>query len=123
MLNTDPTHTHTYDTHGKMTCCSLEEKIYAHAEAQLKTEAHQDGDGHDHEHSAEAAWRRQHLPVMVSLMLLLTAIVLDNWLKPGWFSGWLRVVWYVAAYLPVALPVILEAVGALRKARFSLNLL
>ena len=50
MLNTDPTHTHTYDTHGKMTCCSLEEKIYAHAEAQLKTEAHQDGDGHDHDH-------------------------------------------------------------------------
>ena len=55
---------------------------------------------------------------MVSLMLLLTAIVLDNWLKPGWFSGWLRVVWYVAAYLPVALPVILEAVGALRKGAF-----
>ena len=121
MLNTDPTHTHTYDAQGKMTCCSLEEKIYARADAQLKTEAHHDGDGHDHDHSdehGEAAWWRQYLPVTASLVLLLSAVALDNWLKPGWFSGWLRVVWYVAAYLPVALPVMREAVAALRKGAF-----
>jgi len=121
MLNTDPTHTHTYDAQGKMTCCSLEEKIYARADAQLKTEAHHDGDGHDHDHSdehGEAAWWRPYLPVTASLVLLLSAVALDNWLKPDWFSGWLRVVWYVAAYLPVALPVMREAVAALRKGAF-----
>lgn len=121
MLNTDPTHTHIYDAQGKMTCCSLEEKIYARADAQLKTEAHHDGDGHDHDHSdehGEAAWWRQYLPVTASLVLLLSAVALDNWLKPDWFSGWLRVVWYVAAYLPVALPVMREAVAALRKGAF-----
>lgn len=121
MLNTDPNHTHTYDAHGNLTCCSLEEKIYARADAQLKTEAHHDGDGHDHEHShehGEAAWWRQYLPVTASLVLLLSAVALDNWLKPDWFSGWLRVVWYVAAYLPVALPVMREAVAALRKGAF-----
>lgn len=121
MLNTDPTHTHTYDAQGKMTCCSLEEKIYARADAQLKTEAHHDGDGHDHDHSdehGEAAWWRQYLPVTASLVLLLSAVALDNWLKPDWFSGGLHVVWYAAAYLPVALPVMREAEEAMRKGVF-----
>lgn len=119
MLNTDPTHTHTYDAQGKMTCCSLEEKIHARADAQLKAEAHSDDDGHDHSHEhGEAAWWRPYLPVAASLVLLLSAIALDNWLKPAWFSGWLRVLWYVASYLPVALPVMREAVEALRKGAF-----
>lgn len=117
MLNTDPTHTHTYDAEGRMTCCSLEEKIYARADAQLKTEAHDDGDGHDHEHGDSAGWKI-YLPVAASVLLLLSAVALDNWLRPDWFSGWLRVVWYVAAYLPVALPVVHEAVAALRKGAF-----
>ena len=119
MLNTDPTHTHTYDAQGKMTCCSLEEKIHARADAQLKAEAHSDDDGHDHSHEhGEAAWWRPYLPVAASLVLLLSAIALDNWLKPAWFSGWLRVLWYVASYLPVARPVMREAVEALRKGAF-----
>lgn len=114
MLNTDPAHKHSYDAQGKMTCCSLEEKIYARADAQLKVDTHHDHDGHDHEHGDESGWKI-YLPVVASLALLLLGIVLDNWLKPDWFSGWLRVVWYVAAYLPVALPVMREAAEAMRK--------
>ena len=44
MLNTDKNHVHTYDAQGKMTCCSLEEKIYTKANA--KELLHQ---GHDHD--------------------------------------------------------------------------
>lgn len=117
MLNTDPNHTHTYDAQGKMTCCSLEEKIYTRAAAQLKAEEHHDHDGHDHQHGDESGWKT-YLPVAASLALLLSAVALDNWLRPNWFSGWLRVVWYAAAYLPVALPVMREAVEALRKGAF-----
>ncbi len=116
MLNTDPTHAHAYDAQGKMTCCSLEEKIYARADAQLKAETHTDEDGHDH--GGEATGWKNYLPVIFSLVLLLSGIALDNWLKPDWFSGWLRIVWYLAAYLPVALPVMKEAVGAIKKGAF-----
>jgi len=115
MLNTDPTHTHSYDAQGKMTCCSLEEKIYARADAQLKAEAHHDHDSHDHEHGEAGDSWKTYLPVAASLVLLLSGIALDNWLKPDWFSGWLRVVWYAAAYLPVAFPVMREAAEAVRK--------
>ena len=55
MLNTDPTHTHSYDAQGKMTCCSLEEKIYLRVDAQLEAEAAHGHDGHDHDHG-ETSW-------------------------------------------------------------------
>jgi len=32
-INTDPNHVHTYDEQGRITCCSLEEKIYTQANA------------------------------------------------------------------------------------------
>lgn len=119
MLNTDPNHTHSYDAAGKMTCCSLEEKIYAKADQVLTAESHHDHDGHDHDHdhdhgAASDAWET-YLPVGISLMLLFSGIALDHWLQPLWFSGWLRAVWYGAAYLPVALPVMREAVEAIKK--------
>lgn len=116
MLKTDPAHFHSYDAQGNMTCCSLEEKIYAQADAQLAAEA-QTGD-HEHEHGGgdhAIAWWQPYLPVSGSLLLLLSAVALDNWLKPVWYSGWLAVAWYVGAYLPVALPVLREAVAAIRK--------
>lgn len=109
MLNTDPTHTHSYDAQGRMTCCSLEEKIYTRANAQLKAEPHEDPGGEG---------LKIYLPAAASVVLLLTAVALENWLKTDWFSGWLRVAWYVAAYLPVAFPVMKEAVEALRKGSF-----
>lgn len=31
MINTAPNHKHTYDEQGRMTCCTLEEKIYTEA--------------------------------------------------------------------------------------------
>ncbi len=114
MLNTDPTHTHSYDAQGKMTCCSLEQKIYLRVDAQLEAEAAHGHDGHDHDHG-ETSWWQPYLPLTLSLLLLLSAVALDNWLKPVWFSGWLRVVWHIASYLPVGLPVLREAVEALKK--------
>ncbi|WP_225318954.1 heavy metal translocating P-type ATPase [Cellvibrio sp. KY-GH-1] len=41
---------------------------------------------------------------------MLIAIILDNYVPQTWFTGWLRIGWYVAAYLPVGLPVLKEAV-------------
>lgn len=116
MINTDPNHIHTYDAQGRMTCCDLQEKIYVKAGAadllHSKTEVHSDDDGHDHDH--DSTWKT-YLPVAASIALLLSGAALENWLKPVWFSETIRLLWFAAAYLPVALPVMREAFEAMRK--------
>jgi len=109
-------HVHTYDAQGRMTCCSPEEKI----QAKTATPLHTDDDGHDHDHDGGAAhspWR-EYLPALTSFVLLLGGIAMDEYIQPGFFKGWLRLVWYLAAYLPVGLPVLKEAVQAVGKGEF-----
>lgn len=116
-------HEHTYDAQGRMTCCTLEDKIYTkadakdligrqHAKAQHQHE-HSDDDGHDH--SGSSSSMKMFLPSIVSLVLLLVAIYFDNALKPDWFAGWVRIFWYIAAYIPVGIPVLKEAVQSVTK--------
>ncbi len=118
-------HTHTYDAQGRRTCCTLEEKI------QVKTgpppaKHHHDHEGHDHEHSHDhehdhgegaSSWR-DYLPAVASFVLLLSGIALDNWLKVNWFAGWIRLIWYLVAYVPVGLPVMKEAWESIRHGEF-----
>ncbi|MFD1768754.1 heavy metal translocating P-type ATPase [Sphingobacterium suaedae] len=85
-------------------CCSVD----THANAQV------DADGHDHSEGAQRPFRL-FAPAMISLLFLLCAIAFDNWIPQPWFSGWVRWVWYVIAYLPVGFPVIKEALISIRK--------
>jgi len=75
---------------------------------------HIDDDGHDHSHSDSNLFK-VFLPSIISLVLLLVAVYLDNFLKPEWFTGLVRIVWYVVAYIPVGFPVIKEAVESIAK--------
>jgi len=130
VINTDPNHKHTYDAQGKMTCCTQEEKIYTKAGAKelLKDghshddghdHNHEEGDGHDHSGNGNSSTLKMFLPAIISLLLLLAAIVFDNWIPQSWFTGWVRIVWYVTAYLPVGFPVIKEAVESIGKRRLK----
>jgi Cd2+/Zn2+-exporting ATPase len=93
-----------------MTCCSLEEKINA------KSEAHHEGDGHDHSHDHEGglSWKA-YLPALISLILLLSGLAMEHLLEAAFFKGWVKIIWYAVAYVPVGLSVIKEAWEALRK--------
>jgi Cd2+/Zn2+-exporting ATPase len=51
---------------------------------------------------------REWLLAGASLILLLGGLVLDQLLRPDWFEGSARFFWYVLAYLPVGLPVLLK---------------
>jgi len=103
-------HQHKYDASGKQLCCTLEEKI------NHKSEKHSDDDGHNHEHSHESeSTFRMFIPAIISFVLLLIAIGIDNYFTQEWFTGWIRVGWYIVAYLPVGLPVVKEAVESMRK--------
>ncbi|GAB4029643.1 heavy metal translocating P-type ATPase [Spirosoma jeollabukense] len=87
--------------------------------------AHTHDDDHDHDDvelieegttpAAEASSKKgpeqtwmTYLPVMLSFVGLLIGILLDN-LKPAWFTGPLRLGWYLATYLPVGWPVLRRA--------------
>jgi len=73
--------------------------------------------GHDHDHShdmGEQSTLKMFLPAMISLMLLLIGIALDYYIKPDWFTGWVRLIWYLTAYIPVGWTVLKEAYESIR---------
>jgi len=116
-------HQHRYDAQGKQLCCTEEEKINQFANAPIKTSAttssccatdeHADHDEHDHS-GGEANMFKMFLLPATSFVALIVAIAIDNYFPQSWFSGWLRISWYVAAYFPVGLPVLKEAVESIR---------
>lgn len=119
-------HQHIYDNQGRQLCCTQQEKIYNKAGASvLLKEGHSENDGHNHdEHSDEDGHDhstnndsalKMFLPSIISLILLLVAIAFDNLFPQTWFTGWVRIIWYVMAYAPVGLPVIREAIVAIGK--------
>ncbi len=73
---------------------------------------HNNDDGHDHGGDDSNS---KYLPAIISLVLLLSGLALEYLIKPNFFEGWILVVWYVAAYLPVAIPVMKEGIEALMK--------
>ncbi|SEW40458.1 Cd2+/Zn2+-exporting ATPase [Chryseobacterium wanjuense] len=77
-----------------------------------KKEHDHNHEGHDHDHSHEIGDKstfQMFLPAIISFALLLIGIALDYYIKPDWFTGWIRLVWYLIAYIPVGLPVLKEA--------------
>ncbi|WP_278035458.1 heavy metal translocating P-type ATPase [Flavobacterium nitratireducens] len=82
----------------------------------IKTEHHSDDDGHDHDHSnAEKSTFQMFIPAIISFLLLMIAIGLDNYFPQSWFTGYVRLGWYILAYLPVGFPVVKEAFESIRK--------
>lgn len=76
---------------------------------------HGDDDGHNHDHdSADKSTFQLFLPAIISFVMLMLAIAFDNWIPQQWFTRWVRIGWYVVAYLPVGLPVMKEAIESIR---------
>lgn len=111
-------HKHIYDSQGRQICCSLEEKIDAKTPPSLlKAELSEDeghDHSHDHSHSHSLDGWKAYLPAIISFILLIAGIILD-YFDVAFFKEWIRVAWYVAAFIPVGFPVIKEAILALSK--------
>ncbi len=90
-------------------CCSHDEPVHS------ENDGHDHGDGHDHEHNVDGGLFRMFLPAIISFVLLLIGIGLDNYFPQTWFTGYVRIAWYVIAYLPVGLPVLREAYESIMK--------
>ncbi|WP_313000639.1 heavy metal translocating P-type ATPase [Chryseobacterium gleum] len=75
-----------------------------------------DHDGHDHSHdSGDQTVFQMFLPAIISFVILLLGIAFDNYIKPAWFTGWVRLIWYLAAYIPVGFPVLKDAYKSIIK--------
>lgn len=123
MINKDPNHKHQYDAAGRQLCCTQEEKIYTQAGAKellQKGHSHDDGhnhDGHDHDHEQSGGAVKPFLPAIISFVLLMLGLAFDNnWLpRPVFFKEYIRLGWYIAAYLPVGIPVMREMLDSIAK--------
>ncbi|WP_316768424.1 heavy metal translocating P-type ATPase [Pedobacter frigiditerrae] len=94
-----PKHLHEKKDNG---CCSHNHSQHSH-----------DEDGHDHDHG-DASSVKTYLPAIFSLVLLLSAIAFD-YFRVDFFRSYIRIVWYLLAYIPVAFPVIKEAFQTITK--------
>lgn len=65
----------------------------------------------------ESTWKR-YLSVTATGILFVIGILLDSLFKPAFFTGTTRLVWYIAAYLPVALPAFRHAGSAMAQKNF-----
>ncbi len=114
-------HQHKYDVNDKQLCCTLEENVNHKTNKQTRCcsthnePEHSHDGGHDHGENGQLAIGRMFLAPIISLCLLLVAILIDNYFTRTWFTGWIRIFWYVAAYVPVGIPVLKEALGSIRK--------
>lgn len=112
--------TQKHDMDDKQPCCALEEKKVNKADqdtgccsSHSESENHDDKD-HDHSNENESTFR-MFLPSIISFIGLLIALLFDNYVPQSWFTGLIRIVWYVIAYIPVGFPVLKEAYESIRK--------
>ncbi len=103
-------HTHQFEA-GVCTICNQAEKIYRNATPDS------DHEGHDHSHDSTESPMKQFIPAIISFVVLMMGITLD-FVASDFFTGWVRLLLYVIAYVPVGLPVIKDAFTAIRKGRF-----
>ncbi|WP_255491489.1 heavy metal translocating P-type ATPase [Dysgonomonas sp. ZJ279] len=66
---------------------------------------------------SERTWRI-YAPAVLSFILLLIGIAFDNYIQNNFFTGYIRLIWYLVAYIPVGFPVIKEAVKAIMQKDF-----
>lgn len=102
---------------NKPSCSCDAEDEEVHASGDHGHDHASNGGGHSHEPKKESLWKVFSVPLF-SLVLLLTGLYLDQILKPDWFSGVVRILFYVIAYVPVGLPVLEDAVSSIRYGDF-----
>ena len=83
-------------------CCATESHTH-------NVESHNSHDGHSHEHGSNSSMWTMFGPATISFILLSIGIICDYVLKPEWFSGGLRLLFYVIAYIPVGFPVLKDS--------------
>ncbi|TAN20467.1 MAG: heavy metal translocating P-type ATPase [Chitinophagaceae bacterium] len=70
---------------------------------------------HSEKKNKRFSLKKEYLPAISGLILLLAGIIADDYAHPVFFKGTIRIIWYVIAYLPVGLPLLKKAVRSIAK--------
>lgn len=111
---------HRSQAHNHDGCCSHDHESRNHQDDRRDytdhNHSHNDHD-HDHDHShngkatgVPAIFNDERVSAGISLGLLLAGIVMDYVFSFSWFAGVTRFVWYLIAFLPVGLPIVVRGV-------------
>ncbi|HNP68589.1 MAG TPA: heavy metal translocating P-type ATPase [Aequorivita sp.] len=76
------------------------------------------GNDGSHNSNDNASTFKIYLPATFSFVMLITGIIVDYLEIFPHFSDWIRIVWYVMAYIPVGFPVIIEGWESIKKGDF-----
>lgn len=116
-------HTHIYDKDGKQLCCTQEEKIYTQAGAKHLLEKDNCCSSKQRiDVKSETTHAKNNLntlamflPAGISFVLLIVGLGIEHVFTQAWFTGWILIVWYAVAYIPVGFPVVKEAYESIAK--------
>ena len=81
-------------------------------------EQHSHDDGHNHSNPKSVSNLNTYLPAIFSFVMLIVGIAVDYFEAFPHFSGWIRILWYVVAYIPVGFPVVKEGWESIKKGDF-----
>ncbi|HZJ21575.1 MAG TPA: heavy metal translocating P-type ATPase [Pricia sp.] len=79
---------------------------------------HSHDDGHNHSSPEKASKFKTYLPAIFSFVMLIAGIAIDFFDAFPFFKGWVRIIWYVVAYIPVGFPVIIEGWKSIKNGDF-----
>ncbi len=79
---------------------------------------HSHDDGHNHTDPDSLSKFKTYLPAIFSFVMLITGIAIDYFEVFPFFKGWVKIVWYVVAYIPVGFPVIKEGWNSIKNGDF-----
>ncbi|WP_108423566.1 heavy metal translocating P-type ATPase [Flagellimonas amoyensis] len=74
--------------------------------------------GHNHGGPEGVSKFKTYLPAIFSFVMLIIGIAVDYFDAFPFFKGWIRIIWYTLAYLPVGFPVIREGWNSIKHGDF-----
>ena len=75
-------------------------------------------DGNNHNSPKKTSKFKIYLPAIFSFVMLIAGIAIDFFDAFPFFKGWVRIIWYVVAYIPVGFPVIIEGWKSIKNGDF-----
>lgn len=92
---------------AKDECCSTGN----HSVESISEKAHLQNSKQQAEENVAKRWvDNEWLMAIVSFVILGVGLLLDNWIRPEWFTTTIRLIWYGVAYIPVGLPVVIKGI-------------
>ena len=87
-------------------------------DAQNHQGEHSHDDGHNHSSPESVSKLKTYVPAIFSFVMLMIGIAVDYFDALPFFKGWVRIVWYTVAYIPVGFPVIKEGWNSIKNGDF-----